>query len=191
MSGPVRAPARVVLIGSESTGKTELAEWLASEFGAPWSPEFAREHAEARGGSAALTEGDVEPIALGQRAGEDRAIAAAGDSGGALVLHDTDLLSTVVYATHYYGAASLPAWLRAAAAERRPAVYLLCDIDVAWHGDSVRDPAQDRATVQRAFTDALAQQPTLVVDIRGDRATRRAAARRAIEMLLDERRTTP
>ncbi|RFC43452.1 MAG: Nicotinamide riboside kinase, partial [Verrucomicrobia bacterium] len=34
---------RVVVFGTESTGKTTLAQNLAAHFGAPWAPEFVRE----------------------------------------------------------------------------------------------------------------------------------------------------
>lgn len=179
-----RGPLRIVLIGSECTGKTDLTEWLAAALGVPFSPEFAREHAEAVGSSAALTANDVAPIAVGQRAGEDRAIAAAVAAGAPLVLHDTDLLSTVVYATHYYGAEAVPAWLHAAVAERAPDLYLLCDIDVAWHGDPVRDSTADRQCVRQAFVTALGRQGAPVVAVRGDRVARREVARRTIERVV-------
>jgi len=96
---------RIVVTGSESTGKTTLARTLALELRAPWVPEFARDYAAARGG--VLSAADVEPIARGQVAREDAAMAALGDRG-VLVL-DTDLVSTTVYAEHYYG--RCPAWI--------------------------------------------------------------------------------
>ena len=180
-------PLRVVLIGSECTGKTELAEWLAAELRVPRSVEYAREYAEAVGGDTALTAADVEPIALGQRAAEDAAIAAATAGGDALVVHDTDLLSTSVYATEYYGAGSVPGWVRALLPERRPSLYLLCDIDVPWQDDVVRDPACDRGTMQEAFASAVRAAGVPVVPVRGDRGMRRATTRGAVERLLEER----
>lgn len=184
--GPAR-PLRVVLTGSESTGKTELAEWLAAELQVPVSAEYARDYTIALGGSALLSARDVEAIALGQRAAEDRAIADAIARQCEVVLHDTDLLSTLVYATHYYGPAAVPHWLPAAVADRQPHLYLLCDIDLPWHGDPVRDSAADRERVQGAFAGALARHATPVVDVRGDRAARQGAARAAIEALRGRR----
>ena len=105
----VLAPLRVVLVGSECTGKTDLAEWLAAELRVPMSAEYAREYAMMRGGGAALTAADVESIARGQLDAEEAAIAAAVDCGAPLVVHDTDLLSTMVYATEYYGIGAVPA----------------------------------------------------------------------------------
>ena len=67
------APRRIVVTGSESTGKTTLARQLAERLGARWVPEQSREYA-ARVGRP-LTAGDVEAIANEQIAAEDAAIA--------------------------------------------------------------------------------------------------------------------
>lgn len=179
-----RRPVRVVLVGSESTGKTELAEWLAAELGVPLSAEHAREYAEARGGSAALTAADVAPIARGQLEGEEAAVAAAVRADAPVVVHDTDLLSTLVYASEYYGTDAVPPWLAETVVARRPDVYLLCDIDVPWHGDPVRDDTRSRAAVQAAFAAALAQADTPVVHVQGTPEARRAIVRDAVQATL-------
>lgn len=175
-----RAPLRVVLVGSECTGKTDLAEWLAAELRVPMSAEYAREYAMMRGGGAALTAADVESIARGQLDAEEAAIAAAVDCGAPLVVHDTDLLSTMVYATEYYGIGAVPAWLPETVVERAPDVYLLCDIDVPWHGDPVRDDTRERHAVQAAFEAALVKMDVPVVRVRGNRAARRGIVRSAV-----------
>src|SRR3954468_20908711 len=60
---------RVVLIGSESTGKTTLAEHLARHYAVSWVPEFVRDYAANKG--SLLEASDVEAIARGQVARED------------------------------------------------------------------------------------------------------------------------
>ena len=137
---------RICLTGPESTGKTELATALAAELRTSWVPEYAREYAEARSND--LTAADVEPIARGQMANEDR-VTAEG-----IVLLDTDLVSTVVYARHYYG--SCPEWIEREAWRRRAHLYLLLDTDVAWHPDPARDADGDaREDLFDAFRAAL------------------------------------
>jgi len=170
----------VVLTGPECTGKTTLAETLAAAYAAPWSPEYAREYAEARGGALGAT--DVEPIARGQIAVEDAARAAAG---GGLVVHDTDLVSTVVYARHYYG--GCPPWIVDAARARLAALYLLCAPDVDWADDTVRDSATTRDVLFAEFRATLESLGASVVEIGGGWGEREAAARRAVEALLQER----
>jgi NadR type nicotinamide-nucleotide adenylyltransferase len=153
------APLRVCLIGPECTGKTTLAERLAEHFNAPWVPEFAREYAlrVAR----PLTVDDVEPIARGQMALED---AAPNDE---LVILDTDLISTVVYATHYYG--QCPEWIEIEAGKRKADLYLLTDIDVPFIADSLRDSAAPRETLYLSFAETLKNYEANVVAITGER----------------------
>lgn len=51
---------RIAVFGTESTGKSTLAERLAAHFGEPWSREFAREFWDARGGR--ITAEDLDAI---------------------------------------------------------------------------------------------------------------------------------
>lgn len=175
---------RVVLTGSESTGKTILAHELATRYGAELVPEFSREYALARNNL--LGPDDVAPIARGQMALEDEAVAAARAHRAPLVIQDTDLLSTMVYAAHYYGAC--PAWIADAARVRRPDLYLLLDIDVPWIADGVRDQEHARAEIQQRFRDAVAASGTPFVTIGGDWTARREPAVTAIDRRLATRR---
>ncbi len=176
-SGGLIQPARVVVTGSEATGKTTLAAILAADFRAPWSSEEARHYLDRV--ARPLGADDVEPIARGQIAGEDRAIAAAGE----LVLHDTDLLSTMVYARHYYGAC--PEWIEQAVERRLADLYLLCHPDVPWIADGLyHDRGFRRDEMHALFVAALSEAGARVVHIRGDWTARQGIARRAVEGLL-------
>lgn len=142
---PHSRPRRICLIGPESTGKSELAARLERELGATWVREYARQYAETH--RRELTAKDVEPIARGEIANLDRAT-------GDLIVLDTDLISTVVYARHYYGAC--PSWIEEEARRRRADLYLLMDTDVAWKPDSARDAGgEDREDLFDAFRAAL------------------------------------
>ena len=135
------------MIGPESTGKTMLAQRLAEHFGAVWVREFAREYAEQRDNQ--LSYDDVDAIARGQIEIADRGSQIAG-----LVIHDTDLISTVVYARHYYG--KVPDWVVKEARERRSNLYLLMDTDVPWIADSARDTGgEGREDLFEAFRNSL------------------------------------
>ena len=174
--------SRVVLTGSESTGKTTLAARLAGHFGTAWSAEYAREYLERkqRETGAPLDEGDVEPIARGQVALEDRQARAANR----LLVLDTDLVSTVVYARHYYG--RCPGWIEGAARERRAALYLLLAPDVPWHPDPQRDRGDRRAEMHALFRDTLAAFGAEVIEIGGHWPERFKQSVAAIEPLLRE-----
>jgi NadR type nicotinamide-nucleotide adenylyltransferase len=163
---------RVCLIGPECTGKTTLAEEMSVHFGAPWVPEFAREYAQRVGRE--LTADDVEPIACGELALID------GAPNEGLVILDTDLISTVVYARHYYG--SCAEWIEAAAVARKADLYLLTDIDLPFIADSLRDSAAPRESLYEKFAQTLKDYDANVVPITGDRF---APAIRQLDSLLD------
>jgi NadR type nicotinamide-nucleotide adenylyltransferase len=175
-----RAVWRVVVTGAECTGKTTLAQELAEQFAAPLSREFARVYAEQN--PRELTAEDVEPIGRGQLAIEQQAVNAAIASGARLAVHDTDLLSTVIYASFYYGAC--PEWIVDAAAARRPQLYLICSDELSWEADGVRADVGDRAPLQRRFLDAVSASGSSFVVIAGGRAARRQAAISAIDALV-------
>ena len=167
---------RVVLTGSESTGKTTLANELSRYYRAELVPEFVRSYAEQRDG--VITFSDHGPIARGQMALEDEVFAKARG----LVFLDTDLLSTVVYCDHYFG--RCPDWIRETATARRPDLYVLCDIDVPWVADGVRDRGDRRDEMQSLFRAAVAASGARHVTVSGDVAHRLATAAAAIDALL-------
>jgi NadR type nicotinamide-nucleotide adenylyltransferase len=161
---------RIVITGSESTGKTMLAEILAERFGTVASPEFARDYLDRR--KAALDRHDVEVIAVGHLDQEAR-YARRADR---VLFLDTDLLSTVVYGEHYYG--TVEPWIERVARERLGHLYLLLDVDVPWVADPQRDRGDRREEMDALFRSTLERNGARYVPIRGRWAERieRAAA---------------
>tara|TARA_Y100001934_G_scaffold178434_1_gene211177 strand:+ start:2546 stop:3088 length:543 start_codon:yes stop_codon:yes gene_type:complete len=170
---------RVVITGSESTGKTALAKALAEHFDCPYSPEAARLYVEDL--ERALTVDDVAPIAARQMELEETAIRHALH----LVIHDTDLLSTLIYSQHYYGES--PEWLRNTAKRRVADLYLVCDIDLPWRADGPqRDSgsAEQRHKIHQQFVDLLENSGQRWNLIQGSGKTRFEQAFRIIEEYL-------
>jgi NadR type nicotinamide-nucleotide adenylyltransferase len=167
---------KVVLTGSESTGKTELARRLGEHFDAPVSAEFVRAYVAARGGG--LDFKDHGPIARGQMASEDEAISRARD----VVLLDTDLVSTVTYCEHYFG--RCPSWIVEEAIARAGQLYLLLKPDIPWRPDDVRDRGDRREEMHALFQGKLQELGLNYVEIGGDRDARLQKAVRVIESLL-------
>ena len=172
---------RVVVFGTESTGKTTLAQKLAAHFGEPWSPEFVREFWDLKEGK--ITAEDLGTIALGQMANEDRPLADARRA----VFFDTTLLTCVLWDDLLFPNAC-PAWVREEAERRAREIplYLLCDADLPFEPDPQRcfpDEA-GRAMGRRLWRDALESRGLPFVEITGEGAAREALAVAAVESLL-------
>jgi len=173
------AVRRIVVTGGECTGKTTLAKELAARWGTAWVAEAAREVALQR--RVALGPEDVPVIARTHVRLANEACRAAEESGRALVFLDQDLLSTVVYARHYYG--SCPPWIERLAAERVGDLYLLCHPDLPWSADGVRDRPEARAEIHALFQAALAAAGARVANVTGRGSEREALAAAAVAEL--------
>ena len=178
MSGEIK---RVVLFGTESTGKSTLAERLAERFGEPWAEEFVREFWELKEGK--ITGEDLGTIALGQIANEDNAVASARR----VVFCDTDVLTCTLWDDVLFPGAC-PAWVRAEAEERARgvALWLLCDTDVPFEPDPQRSfpDAAGRARGREIWREALATRGLKFVEIAGPWVEREKRAIAAVEKLL-------
>ncbi len=122
---------KVVIIGPESTGKTELAQKLALHYKALWIPEYAREYISQL--DRKYTYEDVEHIARRQIQLEEEYSGRAGD----ILFFDTDLIISKVWFDVVYKRcpAFIPSFLQKAVYH----VYLLCKPDIPWVYDPVRE----------------------------------------------------
>lgn len=171
---------RLCVTGPESTGKTTLAARLADRAGTVVSAEASRTYAERKG--VPLDASDVVPIAEEQIALQDAAVADALALGTRLVVFDTDLWSTVVYAGCYYGA--VPPVVHAAAMARTSDLYLLCDVDVPWIPDGIRDRPADREEMFARFEETLHAAGVRLVRVHGTWDDRWLIATGAVDALL-------
>lgn len=175
---PILRPnlTRIVLTGSESTGKTTLAAQLAAHFHVDFVPEFVREFAANKGAPIAMS--DHGPIAHGQIALENEYAERARN----LLFQDADLLSTVAYCHHYFG--SCPTWIEEEAVRRRPALYLLCQIDIPWVADGIRDRGEQRGEMQELFASTLTRLGATYATVDGRGGTRVTRAIAIVDALL-------
>lgn len=174
---------RVVVTGTESTGKTWLAQRLAAHFDEPWSAEHAREFWDAHGGIRAA---DLDAVDRGQVANEEEAARRARR----VMFLDTDLITCVMWNDLLFPGAC-PEWVRQEAERRarKVAAYLLCEADVPYAPDPQRcfPDEPERVRVAQLWREALVSRGLPFVEIRGSWQERERAAIAAVERLLRER----
>ena len=122
---------RIAITGPESTGKTELARQLAIHFNTVFVPEYARRYIEEL--NRPYNYLDVIHIAHKQieleRNYTDKAVK--------YLFLDTELIITRVWLEVVYG--HCPEWITHEISHSRIDYYLLCDIDIPWVEDRVRE----------------------------------------------------
>jgi HTH-type transcriptional repressor of NAD biosynthesis genes len=172
----------VVLFGTESTGKTTLAQRLAAHFGEPWAEEFVRDFWEIKGGK--ITGEDLGTIALGQIANEDLAV----ERARRVVFFDTELITCTLWDDVLFPGAC-PRWVRVEAEERAQSValWLLCETDVPFEPDPQRSfpDAEGRSRGREIWREALLKRGLPTVEIFGTWAERERRAIEAVQKLLD------
>lgn len=169
---------RIVLTGAECTGKTSLASALSGYYGEPWTGEFVRSYVEEI--DRELRREDLEPIARGQIKQEDRPLALADR----LIIHDTNLLSSILYANHYFG--EQLNWVNDTFLSRNYTHYLLCSPEgIEWEDEpGQRDSPEARDQLHGIFKQSLQWLQLPYTTLRGSQDQRFGEAVLTIDKLL-------
>ncbi|SHK85916.1 AAA family ATPase [Hymenobacter psychrotolerans] len=165
---------KVVLLGTESTGKTTLTQQLAAHFEAPCVLEAGRDLI-AHSGS--FTRADLLAVATEQA----RRIVQALKTAGPLLLIDTDVHITQSYAWFAWGEMLVvPADVYAL---HRADLYLYLTADVPYVQDGTRLAASERLRLDLSHRQTLAAAGVPFVEIRGTWAERFRQAAHLVEAL--------
>ena len=167
---------KIVVIGPESTGKSTLCEMLAAHFQTQWVPEYAREYLVEHGMN--YTFSDLLTIAKGQLAQEEK-IAAEMEEG--LLFIDTDMYVMKVWCEFVFN--QCHQWIIDQIALRRYDFYLLCNTDLPWAPDPLREypDLESREELFHIYKDLLQNQSTPWVEITGGASGRLPQAIQAID----------
>jgi len=172
---PVAPVSRIVVLGSESTGSTTLAQDLSDRLGVAWVPEYLRAYADEKAAEAGSiwditwTAADFDTVAAGQAALEAEAVAASRERGDPLVVCDNDVLAVAVWHLRYLGEEAPALAARAVP----PALYVLTTPDgVPFVQDGLRDGEHVRGPMTDWFREALAGQPAPWIEAVSDRRER-------------------
>ena len=122
---------RIAVTGPESTGKTTLTQELAKRFKTVWVPEYVREYFDKNGSN--YNYDDLEKIARRQLTLENTMVKQANR----FLFADTEMLVMKVWSQYKYGKCS--PWILDAIETHRYDLFLLCDIDLPWQYDPLRE----------------------------------------------------
>jgi NadR type nicotinamide-nucleotide adenylyltransferase len=185
---------KIVIIGPESTGKSTLCELLAKHYQTKWIHEFAREYLLANGKEYSYE--DLLKIAKGQLAHEDElsfqfSISSFQSSNSTLTTHssrllfiDTDMYVMKVWCEFVFG--KCHQWIIDQITERKYDLYLLCNTDLPWVKDELREypDLETREILFHIYKDILINQTTPWAEIKGTNNQRLQTAIEAVDKLI-------
>ena len=168
---------KVVIIGPESTGKSSLCEQLAEHYKTNWVPEYAREYLLKNGTN--YTYDDLLVIAKGQLEQESRITHAASR----ITFIDTDMYVMKVWCEFVFN--KCHRFILDAITERKYDLYLLCNTDLPWVKDELREYPNlaERERLFKIYKDCMVNQSTPWTIIEGNHKTRLSKAVEAVDML--------
>jgi NadR type nicotinamide-nucleotide adenylyltransferase len=180
---------KVVIIGPESTGKSTLAGQLATHYQTQWVPEFAREYLLTNGMNYQYD--DLLTIAKGQLALEDRYVEGLlsspknnSASPPQILILDTDMYVMKVWCEFVFSNCHL--WILDQVVKRRYDLYLLCNTDLPWIKDELREypDLESRERLYLMYRDIMINQCTPWIDVKGDHNERLQRAIQGINQYL-------
>jgi len=184
---------KIVIIGPESTGKSTLCTQLAAHYKTLWCPEYAREYLLKHGMNYSYD--DLLTIAKGQLALEDEyaseVMTRKSETNARLTAHDsllfidTDMYVMKVWCEFVFG--NCHRFILEQIVERKYDLYLLCNIDLPWVKDELREypDLESRKKLYSIYEDIMINQTVPWVDISGNHEERLQKAISAVNTYLN------
>lgn len=184
---------KIVILGPESTGKSTLCQQLATHYKTTWVAEYAREYLLKNG--TAYTYENLLEIAKGQIESEELAVdrwnltekgtnEQRSTNNDQLVFIDTDMHVMQVWCEFVFERCHH--WILNRIAESKYDLFLLCDIDLPWVKDELREYPDlvRRQKLYHHYKDIMLNQHVPWIEISGNYEARLEKAIKAIDKLL-------
>ena len=174
---------KIVVIGPESTGKSTLCSQLAEYYQTLWCPEYAREYLEKNGTE--YNYEDLLTIAKGQIELEEKTLSTVNYQPSTVFI-DTDMYVMKVWCEYAFG--KCYSWILNQIANRKYDLYLLCNVDLPWIKDELREypDKETRNKLYHFYKDGMVNQSVPWIDISGSYDERLQTAIDAINRLKDQ-----
>jgi NadR type nicotinamide-nucleotide adenylyltransferase len=147
--GKNKSIIKIAITGPESTGKSMLAQLLADHYRTVWVPEFARVYLLQL--ERPYNYADILKIAKGQKKSEK----ALEKIARKIMFSDTELLVTKIWCDVKYG--KCHQWILDSIEKQAYDLYLLCDIDLPWEPDPLREHPDSRKELFDLYQKELVQ----------------------------------
>lgn len=179
---------KIVVLGPESTGKSTLCAQLAAHYNTLWVPEYVRGYLEEHGMN--YTYGDLLHIAQQQQKLEDHYTAQIQEAQYPIsnihypfLIIDTNQYVMKVWCEVVFG--KCHSWILNKAAQSAYDLYLLCDVDLPWVQDGLREypDLEQRRRLFLEYKDILINDGTPWAIISGTEEARLQNAIHAIDKL--------
>ena len=164
---------KIVIIGPESTGKSTLCKQLAAHYNTAWVDEYAREYLLKNGTNYSFE--NLLDIAKGQVASEELGVRSWEDANKSKIDNlkskffiDTDMYVMKVWCEFVFE--KCHHWILNRIVERKYDLYLLCNIDLPWVKDELREYPDliRRQKLYHHYKDIMINQTVPWVDISGN-----------------------
>jgi NadR type nicotinamide-nucleotide adenylyltransferase len=182
-SQSIISPKKIVILGPESTGKSTLCQQLAFHYETLWVKEYAREYLLANGTDYSFD--SLLTIAKGQIELEETAVRELQNDSFTLPLFiDTDMYVLKVWCEFVFD--KCHHWILNQVVERKYDLYLLCNIDLPWVADELREypDLESRERLFHYYKDIMVNQKVPWVSIDGDYDDRLQKAIIAVDGIL-------